>query len=113
MSFNPTKLLNSAVANIICSLLFGGRYDYQDEHFQQLQKTIGKVFEFFQNTLPVSEYNLFEIVFCMSTSGKVEFNSHFTDTMNYILANLRLFSFVQFCLDLLWTVRSPTGIGSY
>ena len=82
MSFNPTKLLNSAVANIICSLLFGGRYDYQDENFQQLQKTIRNVFELFQNTLPVSEFNLFEIVLCVSTFGKVEFNSYFMDAMN-------------------------------
>ena len=60
MSFNPTKLLNSAVANIICSLLFGERYEYQDENFQQLQKAIGNVFEFFQKTVPVSVCLLLE-----------------------------------------------------
>ena len=57
-SFNPTKILNNAVANIICSLLFGGRYEYEDEIFQDLQKAIGSLFEHMQNAIPVRLLNL-------------------------------------------------------
>ena len=90
MSFNPTKLLNSAVANIICSLLFGGRHDYQDENFQQLQKAIGNVFEFFQNTVPVSEFSLFDVVLWLSAFGKVRkyclvFLSNFAAAIQFLL----------------------------
>ena len=94
MSFNPTKLLNSAVANIIYSLLFGGRYEYQDEHFQQLQETIGNVFELFQNTVPVSKFNRFEIILCMSTFGKVSLSELVLSFQNPIheLTNLKLYN---------------------
>ena len=118
MSFNPTKLLNSAVANIIFSLLFGERYEYQDENFQQLQKAIGNVFEFFQKTLPVSEFNHFDIVLCMSAFGKVRFMSclfkyfcslYSIPTSGYDeLSNLKLFLLMQFYVDPLWAVQNQT-----
>ncbi|XP_051481085.1 cytochrome P450 2J2-like [Apus apus] len=34
--FDPRFKINNAVANIICSLTFGNRFDYHDEHFQKL-----------------------------------------------------------------------------
>ena len=120
MSFNPTKLLNSAVANIICSLLFGERYDYQDENFQQLQKAIRNVFEFFQKTVSVSEFNLFDIVLCMSAFGKVRFTcmsclfKYFCASIQFLLhgydelSNLKLFLLMQFYVDPLWTVQNQT-----
>ncbi|GCB81018.1 hypothetical protein scyTo_0021767 [Scyliorhinus torazame] len=35
-AFNPTVKLNSAVANIICSIVFGDRFNYEDETFVSL-----------------------------------------------------------------------------
>ena len=32
--FNPQILLTNAVSNVICSLVFGKRYDYDDETFK-------------------------------------------------------------------------------
>ncbi|MBN3313986.1 CP2J2 protein, partial [Atractosteus spatula] len=34
--FNPHFLLNNAVSNIICSMVFGSRFDYSDNSFQRL-----------------------------------------------------------------------------
>ncbi|NXK50971.1 CP2J2 protein, partial [Chauna torquata] len=34
--FNPHFKINNAVSNIICSITFGNRFDYHDEHFQKL-----------------------------------------------------------------------------
>ncbi|XP_037625369.1 cytochrome P450 2J6-like isoform X1 [Sebastes umbrosus] len=36
--FNPHLMINKAVANIICSLVFGHRFDYSDEKFIKLIK---------------------------------------------------------------------------
>ncbi|XP_067912643.1 cytochrome P450 2K6-like [Heterodontus francisci] len=40
--FNPTIKLNSAVANIICSIVFGDRFDYEDERFVNLVKRMNE-----------------------------------------------------------------------
>ncbi|XP_010188917.1 PREDICTED: cytochrome P450 2J2-like, partial [Mesitornis unicolor] len=34
--FNPHFKINNAVSNIICSIIFGNRFDYNDEEFQKL-----------------------------------------------------------------------------
>ena len=34
--FNPHFTINNAVSNIICSITFGKRFDYQDDQFQEL-----------------------------------------------------------------------------
>uniref|UniRef100_A0A8D0CE54 Cytochrome P450 n=1 Tax=Salvator merianae TaxID=96440 RepID=A0A8D0CE54_SALMN len=36
LPFDPHYLLNNAVSNIICSLTFGHRFDYEDQEFQKL-----------------------------------------------------------------------------
>ncbi|NXK03470.1 CP2J2 protein, partial [Herpetotheres cachinnans] len=36
--FNPHFKISNAVSNIICSITFGNRFDYQDEDFQKLLK---------------------------------------------------------------------------
>ncbi|XP_051802851.1 cytochrome P450 2J6-like isoform X2 [Acanthochromis polyacanthus] len=41
--FNPHLVMNNAVSNIICSLLFGHRFEYSDEKFQKLLRWFGVV----------------------------------------------------------------------
>ncbi|GLD50273.1 cytochrome P450 2J2-like protein [Lates japonicus] len=36
--FNPHLIINNAVSNVICSLVFGHRFDYGDEKFVKLMK---------------------------------------------------------------------------
>lgn len=40
--FNPASLLNNAVSNIICQMVFGKRFDYSDHDFQTLLKNINE-----------------------------------------------------------------------
>ncbi|XP_071980994.1 cytochrome P450 2B1-like [Engystomops pustulosus] len=41
--FDPTFILGCAVSNIICSIVFGKRFDYKDEHFLTLLKNIHRI----------------------------------------------------------------------
>uniref|UniRef100_UPI0037E9C2B2 cytochrome P450 2J2-like n=1 Tax=Semicossyphus pulcher TaxID=241346 RepID=UPI0037E9C2B2 len=38
--FDPVPLLNNAVANIICQIVFGKRFDYSDGNFQSMLKNL-------------------------------------------------------------------------
>ena len=40
LQFNPSHLLANAVSNVICSVLFGRRYEYTDRKFQRLLHAI-------------------------------------------------------------------------
>ncbi|KAL8219991.1 UNVERIFIED_CONTAM: Cytochrome P450 2G1 [Gekko kuhli] len=42
--FNPTYFLSCAASNIICSIVFGNRFDYQDKEFQTLMELINNIF---------------------------------------------------------------------
>ncbi|MBN3304571.1 CP2J6 protein, partial [Amia calva] len=41
-SFDPHFILNNAVSNIICSMVFGHRFEYSDNHFQKLLKLLSE-----------------------------------------------------------------------
>ncbi|XP_049630554.1 cytochrome P450 2J2-like [Suncus etruscus] len=41
--FDPHFKINNAVSNIICSVTFGERFEYQDEKFQELLRTLDEV----------------------------------------------------------------------
>ncbi|KAL2089548.1 hypothetical protein ACEWY4_014236 [Coilia grayii] len=45
LPFNPHYVLTNAVANIICTLVFGHRFDYNDHHFQDMLKCSDDVFQ--------------------------------------------------------------------
>ncbi|MBN3304565.1 CP2J2 protein, partial [Amia calva] len=42
--FDPHFILNNAVSNIICSMVFGHRFEYSDNHFQRLLKLLSEFF---------------------------------------------------------------------
>ncbi|XP_054238223.1 cytochrome P450 2C19-like isoform X1 [Indicator indicator] len=43
--FDPTFMLSCAVSNIICSIVFGKRYDYKDKKFLSLMNNMNNIFE--------------------------------------------------------------------
>ncbi|MGH0166561.1 UNVERIFIED_CONTAM: hypothetical protein FKN15_054489 [Acipenser sinensis] len=40
--FDPQIIINSAVSNIICSIVFGDRFDYGDTQFLNLQRIVNE-----------------------------------------------------------------------
>ncbi|XP_009695740.1 PREDICTED: cytochrome P450 2C9-like isoform X2 [Cariama cristata] len=44
-SFDPTFMLSCAVSNVICSIVFGKRYDYKDKKFLALMDNMNNIFE--------------------------------------------------------------------
>ncbi|XP_074883013.1 cytochrome P450 2C8-like isoform X3 [Buteo buteo] len=43
--FDPTFMLSCAVSNVICSIIFGKRYDYEDKKFLALMSNMNNIFE--------------------------------------------------------------------
>ena len=41
--FDPHFTINNAVSNIICSITFGERFDYQDDQFRELLRMLDEV----------------------------------------------------------------------
>lgn len=41
--FDPVPLLNNAVANIICQIVFGRRFDYNDQRFQAMLNDLNEM----------------------------------------------------------------------
>ncbi|NP_956914.1 cytochrome P450 2P9 [Danio rerio] len=56
--FDPRLLLNNAVSNVICVLVFGNRFDYSDHHFQTLLKHINEAI-YLEGGICAQLYNMF------------------------------------------------------
>ncbi|EMP36488.1 Cytochrome P450 2J2 [Chelonia mydas] len=59
--FDPHFKINNAVSNIICSITFGDRFDYQDSHFQKLLQLIDETL-YLQGTIWNQLYNAFPTI---------------------------------------------------
>ncbi|XP_061072559.1 cytochrome P450 2M1-like [Conger conger] len=49
-AFNPHNLLCNAVSNVICSIVFGKRFEYDDQQFKFLQQGIDGYFHFLSSS---------------------------------------------------------------
>ncbi|KAG2461215.1 cytochrome P450 2J6-like [Polypterus senegalus] len=59
--FEPHFLINNAVANIICSIVFGRRFEYSDQRFQELLHLIFEAL-FLEGTIWAQLYNAFPTI---------------------------------------------------
>lgn len=59
--FNPTVFLTHAVSNIICSTVFGDRFDYEDKKFLDLIEMLDEN-ERYQNRIQTQLYNFFPTI---------------------------------------------------
>ncbi|NWH59109.1 CP2C5 protein, partial [Geococcyx californianus] len=57
-TFEPMKMFRHAVANVICSVVFGSRYSYSDTAFLDLLNVIGNYISFFLSPIAMV-YNSF------------------------------------------------------
>ncbi|NXI66957.1 CP2CL protein, partial [Anseranas semipalmata] len=58
MPFDPTFMLSCTVSNVICSIIFGKRYDYKDKKFLALMNNMNNIFEM-MNSLWGQLYQMF------------------------------------------------------
>ncbi|KAJ8414581.1 hypothetical protein AAFF_G00037830 [Aldrovandia affinis] len=64
-AFNPKLFLSNAVSNVICSIVFGQRFEYKDQRFQFLQHGIDAYFSFISSSKG-QLYNIFpRLVQCL------------------------------------------------
>ncbi|XP_051731727.1 cytochrome P450 2J4-like isoform X21 [Ctenopharyngodon idella] len=56
--FDPRMLLNNAVSNVICVLVFGNRFEYSDHGFQSLLKNINEAL-YLEGSIWAQLYNMF------------------------------------------------------
>ncbi|KAB0340939.1 hypothetical protein FD755_024590, partial [Muntiacus reevesi] len=56
--FDPHFTINNAVSNIICSITFGERFDYQDDQFQELLRLLDEILNL-QTSVCCQLYNIF------------------------------------------------------
>ncbi|NWS40197.1 CP2J2 protein, partial [Probosciger aterrimus] len=56
--FNPHYKITNAVSNVICSVIFGNRFDYHDEEFQNLLHLLNETFAL-HGTMTTQLYNSF------------------------------------------------------
>ncbi|XP_073709125.1 cytochrome P450 2J2-like [Garra rufa] len=57
-AFDLRMLLNNAVSNVICVLVFGNRFEYSDNDFQSLLKNINEAM-YLEGSVSVQLYNMF------------------------------------------------------
>uniref|UniRef100_A0A8B9JVX0 Cytochrome P450, family 2, subfamily P, polypeptide 6 n=1 Tax=Astyanax mexicanus TaxID=7994 RepID=A0A8B9JVX0_ASTMX len=55
--FNPQFLINNAVSNVICVLVFGSRFEYSNSEFQDLLKMMNQAF-YLEGTIWAQMYNM-------------------------------------------------------
>ncbi|XP_063793822.1 cytochrome P450 2C5-like isoform X2 [Pseudophryne corroboree] len=55
---DPTLFLSKAVSNVICSVVFGDRFDYEDETFLRLLNFLNELFQWF-SSVSGQMYNIF------------------------------------------------------
>ncbi|XP_048407932.2 uncharacterized protein LOC125462219 [Stegostoma tigrinum] len=59
--FNPTLQMSCVVANVICSIVFGDRFDYEDEKFVSLIKRVNENIQLIGSPI-VHVYNAFPLL---------------------------------------------------
>ncbi|XP_019114704.1 cytochrome P450 2K1 isoform X1 [Larimichthys crocea] len=93
-AFDTTKPINYAVSNIICSMVYGSRFEYDDPEFTSLVDRTNRNIQLLA-TPSIQMYNLFPWLFKWVAHRK-EFNSFFAANRKQ---NLALFSHLKETLN--------------
>uniref|UniRef100_A0A3P9H1L0 Uncharacterized protein n=1 Tax=Oryzias latipes TaxID=8090 RepID=A0A3P9H1L0_ORYLA len=83
-AFDPTLIINSAVCNVICSMVYGTRFEYDDPDFRSVLQPI---LMFFLYLLQL--HNLFPRIGRLFLSASKQINQIFTANKNYHLKLLK------------------------
>ncbi|KAI3368833.1 hypothetical protein L3Q82_025810, partial [Scortum barcoo] len=86
--FNPHHLLNNVVSNIICSLVFGHRFEYSDEKFMELMRWFDQCLEI-EGSIWGQLYNSFPLLMRHLPGPHQTFKHIIDDTKDFIREELK------------------------
>ncbi|XP_040179133.1 cytochrome P450 2G1-like [Rana temporaria] len=86
---DPTNLLVQAVSNVICSIVFGNRFEYEDKNFQQLLNLFASTFKDMSGSWGQLQEMLPEIMYYIPGPHQ-RINSHLDKLRNFILERVKI-----------------------
>uniref|UniRef100_A0A3P9H1Y3 Cytochrome P450 2K1-like n=1 Tax=Oryzias latipes TaxID=8090 RepID=A0A3P9H1Y3_ORYLA len=87
-AFDPTLIINSAVCNVICSMVYGTRFEYDDPDFRAILSRTMKGIQLLGSP-GVQLHNLFPRIGRLFLSASKQINQIFTANKNYHLKLLK------------------------
>uniref|UniRef100_A0A8C4WDQ4 unspecific monooxygenase n=1 Tax=Gopherus evgoodei TaxID=1825980 RepID=A0A8C4WDQ4_9SAUR len=87
--FDPTLFLNHATSNVICSIVFGDRFDYEDEKFVTLINFIDEINNLLRSPWTVL-YNFFPTLMHYIPGPHQRIFKHFEDLRKFVLERVEM-----------------------
>ncbi|KAI1892064.1 hypothetical protein AGOR_G00150130 [Albula goreensis] len=81
--FDPQLIINNAVANIICCLVFGDRFEYTDSYFQDLLKLMNEAV-YLEGSIWIQVYNTFPWLMRWLPGPHKTVFSHWTKVISFV-----------------------------
>uniref|UniRef100_A0A8C3P528 unspecific monooxygenase n=1 Tax=Chrysemys picta bellii TaxID=8478 RepID=A0A8C3P528_CHRPI len=85
--FDPTLFLNHSVSNVICSIVFGDRFDYEDKKFEASLPRKTKMWFFFQS---LQLYNFFPTLMHYIPGPHQRIFKHFEELRKFVLERVEM-----------------------
>ncbi|XP_040895603.1 cytochrome P450 2J6-like [Toxotes jaculatrix] len=86
--FNPHLIINKAVSNIICSLVFGHRFEYSNEKFMKLMKLFDRILQI-EGSIWAQLYNSFPLLMRRLPGPHQTVQHIWNDVMDFIKVELK------------------------
>nr|XP_023650395.1 cytochrome P450 2J2-like isoform X1 [Paramormyrops kingsleyae] len=86
--FDPQFILNNAVSNIICCLVFGDRFDYNDSYFRTLLKIINETV-YLEGSIWATMYNMFPWLMRRIPGPHKKLLSHWKTLMSFVRLKIK------------------------
>ncbi|KAG9350977.1 hypothetical protein JZ751_024866, partial [Albula glossodonta] len=81
--FDPQLIINNAVSNIICCLVFGDRFEYTDSYFQDLLKLMNEAV-YLEGSIWIQVYNTFPWLMRRLPGPHKTVFSHWTKVISFV-----------------------------
>ncbi|XP_036376777.1 cytochrome P450 2J2-like [Megalops cyprinoides] len=86
--FDPQFTVNNGVSNIICCLVFGDRFDYSDEYFQNLLRLINEAV-YLEGGIWAQLYNIFPWVMRRVPGPHRKILTHWETVINFVKLKIK------------------------
>ncbi|XP_040179130.1 cytochrome P450 2G1-like isoform X1 [Rana temporaria] len=88
-SIDPSNLLSQAVSNVICSIVFGNRFEYDDQNFRQLLTLFSETFKDASGPLGQLQEMLPEIMYYIPGPHQ-RIKRHLDKLVNFVLERVKI-----------------------